>query len=164
MVGLYKKSAGPGLRYAEALDEALAYGWIDGVRRRIDDERWCIRFTPRKARSVWSRVNIKRAQELIEIGRMHPAGHRAFEAREARRSGIYTYENPARGLDTARAAELAAHPRAKRFFDAQPPGYRRHVVNWIMSAKKDETRRSRLTRLIEVSTRGERIDFMKPRG
>jgi uncharacterized protein YdeI (YjbR/CyaY-like superfamily) len=162
LVGLHKKAATGGLRYPEALDEALAFGWIDGVRRRIDEQRWCIRFTPRRPRSIWSHINIKRANELIALGRMRPPGLRAFDAREPARSGIYLYERTPTELDEPAAAELAAHPRARRFLDAQPPGYRRHVVGWVMAGQKEETRRRRLAKLIEVSVRGERIDFMKP--
>ena len=164
LLGFYKRGAKKaGITYAEALDEALAYGWIDGVRRNLDAERWTIRFTPRKARSIWSNVNIRHVARLIEEGRMAPAGMRAYERREARRSGIYTYETKPATFDRATAKALAANARAKTFFDAQPAGYRRHVTNWIMSAKKDETRMSRLAILLDKSARGVRIDFMKPR-
>jgi uncharacterized protein YdeI (YjbR/CyaY-like superfamily) len=164
LVGLYKLNAKTkGLTYPEALDEALAYGWIDGVRRSFDAERWTIRFTPRRARSIWSNVNIRHAKRLIADGRMTPAGMRAFEAREARRSGVYTYETAPAVFDRATAKTLAANTAAKGFFDTQPPGYRRLATNWIMSAKKDETRQGRLAILINKSARGERIDFLKPR-
>lgn len=163
IVGLYKKAARPiAMTYQEALDQALAYGWIDGLRRSLDAERWTIRFTRRRPRSIWSTINIKRVKELIALGRMQAPGMRAFEARDPKRSGIYLYEQQSATLDPASARRLAANARAKAFFDAQPPGYRRHVTGWAMSAKKEETRRRRLERLIDVSARHERIDFMKP--
>lgn len=152
-----------GLTYHEALDEALAFGWIDGVRRSLDAERYTIRFTPRRARSVWSNVNIRHVARLIEQGRMTPAGMRAFEARQPRRSGIYTYETAPATFDRAAAKALAANRRAKAFFEAQPPGYRRTMTNWIMSGKKEETRMRRMALLIDKSARGERVDFLKPR-
>jgi len=162
LLGFYKKSAKKtGSTYAEALDEALAYGWIDGLRKNLDADRWTIRFTPRKAKSIWSNVNIRHVARLMKDGRMTPAGMRAYERREARRSGIYTYETAPAVFDRATAKALAANARAKAFFDAQPPGYRRHVTNWIMSAKKEETRMSRLAVLIRKSVNHERIDFMK---
>jgi uncharacterized protein YdeI (YjbR/CyaY-like superfamily) len=163
LVGFYKRSArASGITYQEALDEALAYGWIDGVRRRLDAERWTIRFSPRKARSIWSSVNTKRVRELIALKRMHPAGMRAFEARDPKRSGIYGHEREEMTFDAASAKTFAANKRAKTFFDAQPPGYKRITTYWVMSAKKEETRMRRLAQLIEKSARGTRIDFMKP--
>ncbi len=151
------------MTYAEALDEALAFGWIDGVRRNVDADRWSIRFTPRKPRSIWSNVNIRHAKRLIGEGRMTPAGQRAFDARHPRRSGVYTYETAPATFDPAAANAFAANARAKAFFEAQPPGYRRTVTNWVMSAKRAETRLRRLAIVIETSARGARIDFMKPR-
>ena len=162
LVGFYKKRRAKGITYAEALDEALAFGWIDGVRRNIDAERWSIRFSPRRPRSIWSRVNIRHVERLIAQGRMMPAGLRAFEAREERRSGIYLYERRPMAFAPTLAQRLAANRKAKTFFDAQPPGYRRLIAGWVMQAKRDETRAKRLARLIEKSARGERVDLMKP--
>lgn len=163
LVGFYKKSARKaGISYPEALDAALAFGWIDGVRRGVDEERWTIRFTPRQARSVWSAVNIKRVRQLLAEGRMAPAGVRAFEARVSRRGGTYSYERANATLDPALARRFRANARAKTFFDRQPPGYRKVVLHWVTSAKKEETKARRLARVIEKSERGERIDFMKP--
>ena len=165
LVGFYKKTARRrGITYQEALDEALSYGWIDGVRKSLDAERWTIRFTPRKARSIWSNINVKRMNELLALGRATAAGLRVFEAREERRTGVYEYERSPTTFDTASANALAANAPAKKFFDAQPPGYKRHATGWIMRAKKEETRAKRLARLIELSSRGRRIDFMKPNG
>lgn len=150
------------LTYQEALDEALAFGWIDGVRRRHDDRRWTIRFTPRRARSIWSNVNIRRMKELIADRRVTPAGLRAFEAREERRSGVYTYERTPTTFDAAAEEAFAANRQAKTFFDVQPPGYRRLMTGWVMQAKKEETRLKRLARLIDQSSRGRRLDLMNP--
>jgi len=163
LVGFHKTASGkPGATYKEALDEALAFGWIDGVRRGLDAERYTIRFTPRKPRSIWSNVNMRHVERLIAAGRMAPAGLRAYEARTAERSGIYSFERQPMAFDAAARRAFAANARAKAFFAAQPPGYRRVTTYWVMSAKKEETRVRRLARLIDKSARGERIDFMKP--
>ena len=166
IVGFYKKNAGKNwITYHEALDAALAFGWIDGVRRGLDAQRWTIRFTPRRPRSIWSNINIRHAKRLIADGRMAPAGLRAFEARNPKRSGVYSYESTTPNpdiFDRATAKVLAANKQAKPFFEAQPPGYKKLATGWIMHAKKDETRRKRLARLIEVSSQQRRIDFMKP--
>jgi uncharacterized protein YdeI (YjbR/CyaY-like superfamily) len=150
------------MTYQTALDEALAFGWIDGVRRRIDEDRWSIRFTPRRPRSIWSNVNIRHVTRLIAEGRMAPAGLRAYEARSAARSGIYGYEREPRTFDAPATRALAANARAKAFFDAQPPGYRRIMTHWVMSAKKEETRARRLARLIDRSSHAERVNLLKP--
>jgi uncharacterized protein YdeI (YjbR/CyaY-like superfamily) len=163
LVGFYKRSAKrSGMTYSQALDEALAFGWIDGVRRGLDAERWTIRFTPRKPRSIWSNVNIRHVKRLIAEGRMHAAGLRAYEARTAARSGVYSFEREPMAFDGAAKKAFAANAPAKTFFDAQPPGYRRVTTFWVMSAKKADTRARRLAQLIGKSARGERIDFMKP--
>ncbi len=162
MVGFYRKETGGGIRYQEALDEALCFGWIDGVRKRIDAEAYTIRFTPRKLGSIWSVVNIQRVQELISHGRMKAAGLRAFEERDEGKARQYSYERAHVRLDPALDAMLRANQKASSFFDAQPPGYRRIVTFWVMSAKREETRARRLARLIEVSATGTRIDFLSP--
>ncbi len=151
-----------GMTYQEALDEALAFGWIDGVRRSIDDTRWSIRFTPRKPRSIWSNVNVRHVKRLIAEQRMTPAGMRAYAARSEQRSGVYGYERRPMTFDPAAKKAFAAAKKAKAYFDAQPPGYRRIVTYWVMSAKREETRARRLAWLIQKSGRGERIDLMKP--
>jgi len=178
LVGFFKKSrsanasrsGGNGARevsrssmtYQEALDEALAFGWIDGVRRSIDTECWSIRFTPRTARSIWSNINIRHVERLIAGRRMAAPGLRAFEARSTERSGIYSFERKPMTFDAPSKKALAGNKKAKTFFDAQPPGYRRVVTYWVMSAKKPETRARRLARLVRASARGVRIDLMKP--
>ena len=154
VVKLYKVHAREkGLGYQDALDEALCFGWIDGVRRGGDDESFNIRFTPRQARSTWSAVNIKRATELEAAGRMHESGLAAFQRRTAERSGIYAYENRQTELSPAYQKKFRANKIAWKFFDSQPPWYRRTSIHWVMSAKKEETRERRLASLIRFSAK-----------
>jgi uncharacterized protein YdeI (YjbR/CyaY-like superfamily) len=158
-VGYYKKGSGePSITWPESVDEALCFGWIDGIRKSVDDRRYTIRFTPRKARSVWSAVNIKRAQELAAQGRMSPAGLKAFEARMENRSGIYSYEQRKPELDGPYQKRLEQSKTAWEFFYAQSASYRKAAVWWVVSAKKEETRLQRLEKLIEASAEGRRID------
>jgi uncharacterized protein YdeI (YjbR/CyaY-like superfamily) len=158
-VGFYRKDTPrPGITWPEAVDQALCFGWIDGVRRRVDDTRYTNRFTPRRARSTWSAINIDRAKELIRRGLMRPAGLRAFEARGDDRSALYSYEQRhAARLDPEQERALRANRKAWAFFQEQPPWYRRAVVHWITSAKKDETRSRRLSRVIEESGARRRV-------
>jgi uncharacterized protein YdeI (YjbR/CyaY-like superfamily) len=153
LVGFYKRGSGkPSMTWPESVDEALCFGWIDGIRRSVDEDRYTIRFTPRKARSTWSAVNIKRVAELTKLGRMQPAGVQAFARREAARSQIYAYEQRSEAaLDEAGEREFRANERAWTFFQARPPWYRRIAIYWVMTAKKDETRRRRLATLIDDS-------------
>jgi len=162
LVGFYRKQTGRGITYSEALDEALSAGWIDGVRKRLNSESYTIRFTPRKDGSIWSAVNIKRAEELIARKRMRPEGLRSFRARDERKTKLYSYEREQARLDPALETVLRANAKAAAFFDAQPAGYRKVITFWIMSAKKDETRARRLATLIARSAKGTRIDFLKP--
>jgi uncharacterized protein YdeI (YjbR/CyaY-like superfamily) len=161
-VGFYRKDSGKaGITYAEALDEALCFGWIDGVRKRLDDDSYTNRFTPRKPRSNWSEVNIKRAAELIRLGLMQPAGLKAFEARDEARSTQYSYEERTRGLDAAYEQRFRANPRAWDFFQVQPPSYRKTAGWWVMSAKREETRLKRLATLIDDSEQGRWIALLR---
>lgn len=140
-VGFYKKDSGkPSITWPESVDEALCFGWIDGLRKSIDDKSYMIRFTPRKSRSIWSAVNIKRAHELVEQGLMDPAGLKAFQAREENRSGIYSYEQRSPELPAEYGKKLKQNPRAWKFFQSQPPSYRKAANWWVVSAKKEETR------------------------
>jgi uncharacterized protein YdeI (YjbR/CyaY-like superfamily) len=160
LVGYYKKGSGrPSITWPESVDEALCFGWIDGVRRSLDGDSYSIRFTPRKARSIWSAVNVKRAHELIELGRMTPAGLRAFEARTERRVGVYSYEQArdAAKFDTEQERELRANAAAWEYFQSQPPWYRRAATWWVVSAKREDTRRRRLATLIEDSANGRTV-------
>jgi uncharacterized protein YdeI (YjbR/CyaY-like superfamily) len=151
-------AAGRGVTYREALDEALCLGWIDGVRRAVDAHGFSVRFTPRKAKSAWSAVNIRRARQLEAEGRMHPAGLAAFRARV---EPEYSYESRPRALSPAYGAGFRARPRAWRFFEAQAPWYRRVCAFWVVSAKRPETMERRLDRLIEISDRQEALPLLK---
>lgn len=162
LVGFYKKKSGRGITYSQALDEALAFGWIDGVRKRIDEDAYTIRFTPRKPHSIWSVVNTARVEALISLGRMQPAGLRAFHDRDQEKTRKYSYEREHQQLDGALEAALRANKKASAFFETQPPGYRKLATFWVMSAKKDETRARRLAHLIERSASECRIDLLKP--
>jgi uncharacterized protein YdeI (YjbR/CyaY-like superfamily) len=153
-VGFYKKGSGkPGISYPEALDAALCCGWIDGVRKGIDEKRYAIRFTPRKAKSIWSAVNIRRAGKLTRAGKMKPAGAAALARRQSG-PAPYSFESRPRTLDSACARVLRASPRAVKFLEAQPPSYQRVVTFWVMSAKQEETRARRLQTLIASSEQG----------
>ncbi|MGH9308875.1 MAG: YdeI/OmpD-associated family protein [Vicinamibacterales bacterium] len=163
VVGFYRKDSGKkGISYPEALDEALCFGWIDGVRRRHDEESYVNRFSPRKKRSLWSAVNVRRAGELIAAGRMAAPGLKAFEARDAERSRQYSYERETCELPPAYVRELRKARRAWAFFKAQSPYYRRMASWFVMSAKTEETRQRRLARVIADSAKGQRIDQLAP--
>jgi uncharacterized protein YdeI (YjbR/CyaY-like superfamily) len=158
LVGFHRKGSGrPSITWPESVDQALCFGWIDGVRRGIDDESYSIRFTPRKARSTWSSVNIARVQELEAQGLMQPAGAAAFAARTESRSSIYAYENELRTLSDDDEATFRKNEKAWSFFSVQAPSYRRVVIYWVTNAKKDETRQRRLKTLIDASENGRRI-------
>ncbi len=152
-VGFYKRSSGrPSITWPEAVDGALCFGWIDGVRQSLDENSYAIRFTPRRPRSVWSAGNIKRVGELTRLDLVRPAGVQAFERRAGNRSEIYAYEQrKAAKLSGAYEKEFRAHQQAWKFIRAQPPWYQRTASWWVMSAKKEETRLKRLAQLIEGS-------------
>ena len=168
LIGFYKKGSGrPSVTYSEALDEALCVGWIDGVRRSIDAESYTIRFTPRKPISYWSAVNRRRAAALEAEGRLRPAGVAAFERRDLKAPGKYSFENKPTRLAPPLEKRFRANARAWAFFVAQPPGYRRTATFYVMSAVKDETKVRRLTTLIEDSDAQRRLGILarplKPR-
>lgn len=157
-VGFHKRATGrPSLTWPESVDEALCVGWIDGMRKSLDAERYVIRFSPRKPTSIWSAVNTRRAKELIAAGRMLAAGLEAFEARRANRSGVYSFEQRPVALPREYAAKLRADRAASAYFAAKPPWYRRAAVWWVVSAKREETRLRRLAQLIEESARGRHV-------
>lgn len=158
-IGFYKVSASKrGIRYKEAVEESLCFGWIDGRVNRIDDERHMQRYTPRRKGSIWSAINIKWAKELIKTGQMTPAGLKAFEARDEKRSG-YSYEQlRVMKLDAATIKRFKANKKAWAFYESTSDAYKRMVNHWVMSAKKPETRTRRLDRLIESSAKGERLN------
>ncbi|MDQ2942753.1 MAG: YdeI/OmpD-associated family protein [Candidatus Dormibacteraeota bacterium] len=158
-VVLHRKASGkPTLTWSEAVDQALCFGWIDSVARRIDETSRVQRFTPRKPKSNWSAVNIQKVEDLTAQGLMTPAGLAAFARREEARSGVYSYENRhLAALDPEREATFRAKAGAWAFFSKQPPSYRQTAIYWVMNAKREETRSSRLARLIEVSESGRRL-------
>jgi uncharacterized protein YdeI (YjbR/CyaY-like superfamily) len=157
-IGFYKKESGrEGISYREAVMQALCFGWIDGKVQRIDDTRYRQRFSPRKATSIWSNVNICLVEQLQEQGLMHPAGIRAFEARKPEKSGVYAFEQDEITLAPAYEARLRADDRAWTFLQNQPPGYRRLVTHFVMSAKREDTRVRRLEALVESSAEGRRL-------
>ena len=157
-VGFYKKDSGkPSITWPESVDEALCFGWIDGLRKSIDGESYKIRFTPRKPSSTWSAVNIRNVQELIKQKRMEPAGLKAFEARRENRSGIYSYEQRSADLVEPYLGRMKRNKAAWNFFESQPAGYRKQMNWWVLSARQEETRLKRLDRLIEESAQGRRL-------
>lgn len=157
-VGFHKKGSGKaGLTYAEALDEALCFGWIDAVRKSLGETSYTIRFTPRKPGSIWSNVNIKHVERLTAAGRMQPPGIKAFEARDPAKSGVYLYENEARELSGDLEERFKAEAQAWEFFHSQAPSYQRTIKGWIMAGKKEETRSSRLAKVIAASTQRRRL-------
>lgn len=162
-MGFYKKDSGkPSITWPQSVDEALCFGWIDGIRKSIDDVSYKIRFTPRKSRSIWSTVNIKRAEELIDQRLMQPAGLKAFQARQEYRSGIYSYEQRLPELPDPYRRKLKRNTAAWKFFQTQTPSYRKAVSWWVVCAKKEETRLKRLDKLIEDSAHGRSISPLIP--
>jgi uncharacterized protein YdeI (YjbR/CyaY-like superfamily) len=150
-VVFYKKGSGkPSMTWSESVDEALSFGWIDGVRRGRDEESSTIRFPPRKPRSTWSKVNVEKAQRLIAHGLMRPAGLAAFERRTDDNTGVYSFENETE-LAPEYEARLRANKAAAEYFESRPPWYRRTAIHLVMSAKREETRERRLEQLIEDS-------------
>jgi uncharacterized protein YdeI (YjbR/CyaY-like superfamily) len=161
MVGFYKKASGkPTITYPEALDEALCFGWIDGVRRSFSDDGYTIRFTPRKAKSIWSNVNVRHVERLKKLGRMKPAGLKAYALRDPNKTGIYAFENRPRELSPAYEKQFRANKKAWEFFEKQPPGFKRLMIFRVMEGKQEETRQRRLAQLIESSGKGERLGVM----
>jgi uncharacterized protein YdeI (YjbR/CyaY-like superfamily) len=158
IVGFYKiGSEKPSMTWSESVDQALCFGWIDGVRRSIDAESYSIRFTPRKARSVWSAVNIKKVAELTAKGLMKPSGIAAFEKREESRSGIYAYENKPAEFPEKVEKMFRANEKAWEFFKKQPNGYKKTIIYWVLSAKQETTRQKRFKKLIAESENERRV-------
>ena len=157
-VGYYKRGASKqGMTYKEAVDEALCWGWIDGVVRTIDDERYAQRWTPRKATSNWSAVNIAKIAELTAAGRMQPPGIAAFEGRDRRKDAIYSYDKSGAKFSTAQERTFKRNTKAWNFWNTQPPGYRKLATHYVVSAKQEVTRERRLERLIDCCARSERL-------
>ena len=157
-IGFYKREAKKtGLTYQEAVDEALCFGWIDGIRKAVDAQSFTNRFTPRRPKSIWSAINIKRIAELKELGRMHASGLATFESRDQKRANLYSFENDPREFDEDSLRRFQTDSKAWEFFVAQPAYYRRLSTFWVLSAKRPETRERRLAQLIDASRRGERL-------
>lgn len=161
-VGFYKKGSGKrGLTNAEALDQALCFGWIDGIRKTNGDESYKNRYTPRRPRSVWSLINIRRMEELIGLGMVEPAGLAAFESRTPERTGVYSSEQADVSFEPEALADFEADGAAWAYWQAAPRGYRKTATWWVVSAKRPETRAKRLGELIECSRRGVRIAMLR---
>jgi uncharacterized protein YdeI (YjbR/CyaY-like superfamily) len=160
LVGFHRVATGrPTMTWSESVDEALCFGWIDGRRNRIDEESYTIRFTPRKPGSIWSLVNIAKIDALRAQGRLTPAGEAAFALRIDAKSGIYSHEQALVALSRAQTTLFRRHQAAWTYFEATPAGYRKVVLHWVTSAKREATRSARLDKLIAASAAGERISF-----
>jgi uncharacterized protein YdeI (YjbR/CyaY-like superfamily) len=157
-VGFHKKASGkPSITWPESVDQALCFGWIDGIRKSIDDTSYKIRFTPRKPTSIWSAVNVKRVEELKKDGLMKPAGLKAFEARDAEKTAIYSHEQEDAKLDAEFEKQLKANKKAWEFFERQAGSYQKAAIWWVISAKQDATKARRLAQLIADSEHGRTI-------
>ena len=152
LVGFYKvTSSKPSITWPQSVDQALCFGWIDGIRKSIDPESYSIRFTPRKPGSNWSAINIRKVEEMNKLGLMFPAGLAAFEKRNEQKSAIYSYENKPEKLDSENEILFRSQEQAWAFFQSQPPSYQRTAIYWVMSAKQEATRQKRLNDLISDS-------------
>lgn len=155
LVGFHKVDSGkPSMTWSQSVDQALCFGWIDGVRKSIDKDSYCIRFTPRKSTSIWSAVNIKKIEELTQQGLMHPAGIASFQNRQENKSKIYTYENEEVKLSPEFEKRFKANKLAWKYFQSLAPSYKKSSTNWVMSAKQESTRSKRLDQLIMDSEAG----------
>jgi uncharacterized protein YdeI (YjbR/CyaY-like superfamily) len=165
LIGYYKKSSGKqGITWAESVNEALCFGWIDGVRKGIDETAYTVRFTPRKPGSIWSATNIKNVEDLTEKGLMQPAGLKAFEARKKEKSAIYSYEQKnSIQFEPSYEKELRANKKAWEFFHSTAPSYQKAAIWWVMGAKREETRLRRLEQLIKDSEQGRTVPPLTPR-
>ncbi len=158
LVGFYKVgSKKPSMTWPESVDQALCYGWIDGVRKSIDEESYSVRFTPRKPTSIWSNVNINKVKALTEKGLMMPKGIAAFSLRKESKSGIYSFENEPKTLDSKLESKFKSNKKAWDFFQKSAPSHQKQIIYWIASAKKEETRLSRLEKAIEKFEKGEKF-------
>jgi uncharacterized protein YdeI (YjbR/CyaY-like superfamily) len=163
LVGYYKKDSGrPSMTWPESVDEALCFGWIDGIRRARNAQSYTIRFTPRRQRSTWSAINVRRAKAMIKEGRMTPAGNAAFRKRKANRIGVYSYEQRPVDLTPPYRNLLRRNTSAWKFYQSQPPSYRKAAAWWILSAAREETRAKRLQQLLIDSEKGLRIAPLRP--
>jgi len=158
LVGFYKVgSKKPSMTWSESVDQALCFGWIDGVRKSIDEESYSIRFTPRKKDSIWSVVNIKKIDALIKSELIQPAGLEAFRHRKKEKSGVYSHEKVASPLKAEYEKQFQSNKKAWEFFERQAPSYKKLIIHWIMSAKQDKTQASRLEKTILESEKEKRV-------
>jgi uncharacterized protein YdeI (YjbR/CyaY-like superfamily) len=165
LVGFHKKATGtPTMTWSESVDQALCFGWIDGRRNSVGDDAYTIRFTPRKATSNWSKINVAKVEDLTRRGLMHEAGLAAYARRDPAKTGVYSFENEDIGLGPEFEAEFRRDQEAWAWYSHQPPGYRRTAAHWVRSAKREETRRSRLAALIEDSRAGRAIKPLRRPG
>ncbi|HJU93152.1 MAG TPA: YdeI/OmpD-associated family protein [Pyrinomonadaceae bacterium] len=161
LIGFHKKSSGKkSITYPEALDEALCFGWIDGVRKKLNETSYMQRFTPRKPNSIWSNINVNHVERLKKDGRMHASGLAAYERRDPKRTGIYSFENESVKLAPAYEKKFRQNKKAWKFFEEQPPYYKKLMIFRIMAGKKEETRIRKLDQLIECSANGHRIGLL----
>jgi uncharacterized protein YdeI (YjbR/CyaY-like superfamily) len=162
-VGMYKKHTGkPSVTWPEVVDQVLCFGWIDGIRKSIDEDAYMNRITPRRKGSNWSAINIKRVKELTKLGLMKPAGMKAFEARDPKKANQYSFERESVTLTASQLKQFKANKKAWAFFETQPPSYRKIAAWYVLSAKQAATQQRRLEKLISDSERGERIGPMQP--
>ena len=158
LVGFYKRDSGrPSMTWSESVDQALCFGWIDGVRKRIDAFSYTIRFSRRRPRSIWSAINIAKAKDLIKRGLMHAAGLAAWDRRDEKKSAIYAYERETKTLSPDDEKRFRANKQAWKYFSEQPPGYRRIMTYYVVSAKREETRAKRLKKVIDASAKKQRL-------
>lgn len=158
IVGFYKVNSGkPSMNWSQSVDQALCFGWIDGIRRSIDDESYCIRFTSRRTNSNWSAINIKKIELLTKAGLMKTAGIKAFELRKESKSEVYSYENNYQSLDEIYEKQFRNNSKSWDFFIKQAASYKKAVISWIMTAKQEKTRQSRLEKLINTSEQQQRL-------
>lgn len=160
LVGYYKKATGlPSMTWPESVDQALCFGWIDGIRKSIDEYSYMIRFTPRKPRSIWSAVNIKKVDALKAKGLMHPKGLAAFKQKDENKLKVYSFEQKKENikLPPAYVKQFKAHKKAWSYFHSSAPSYQKTAIWWVISAKQETTRRRRLETLIEDSANGIKI-------
>jgi uncharacterized protein YdeI (YjbR/CyaY-like superfamily) len=158
IVGFYKVNSGKtSMTWPQSVDQALCFGWIDGVRKSIDKESYCIRFTPRRSTSVWSTVNIKKIEALTQAGLMKPAGLKAFSLRKETKSGIYSHENDTLFFESSYEMQFRENKKAWDFFMNQAPSYKKAIMRWIMSAVQEKTRQSRLEKTINISKQQKRV-------
>ena len=161
-MGFYRKDSGrPSITWPESVEEALCFGWIDGVRRKIDDESYTIRFTPRKPTSIWSNINVATMEKMLAAGRVADAGIRAYKARNAKKTGIYAFERAEAKFTTEQERAFRKNPKAWKNFHAMQPSYRRTATYWVVNAKQEATRQKRFQTLIACSAKGLKIKSLR---